>query len=329
MVQVEAMKKQEVLPVELISKIKSKNFRTLKGLAIVFIVLGHYFDNIKILWVPAAFGLFIFSYSSAYFISLKYKESFNLRTYWLQKLHRLGVSILVINIFTGALFLLRGGDLWDWQTIIHFFCLTGFLEWFKLPVTNPFGGGRWYLTLLFIFYLIYPLANSLLYKKKYYFLLFFCLLFFISWVIYRETNTQLFGLWITGSGFIYGFIVGKFNIRMHRNVSTTLSVFLFVTIMLLNFVLRFKAFNLILLLVLFASMISSIEYKSFPYFLTAIGSFLSNYLLEIYLIHGELFFSITSNIYINLVYSSSIIICASILLSRISWFLNNITGIFT
>lgn len=63
------------------------------------------------------------------------------------------VMVICGHFFTGL-------GLWPAVTV-GLFGLTGLLNWFGLADNSPFGAGMWFLTLLLIFYAIYPLLRRI------------------------------------------------------------------------------------------------------------------------------------------------------------------------
>ncbi len=52
----------------------SCNFSIAKIQAIIVVVIGHFFNGL--VWIPTTFGLFVFTFSSGFFTSQKYQNSF-------------------------------------------------------------------------------------------------------------------------------------------------------------------------------------------------------------------------------------------------------------
>jgi hypothetical protein len=295
----------------------SINFTTLKSISILLIVIAHFYKDIRMLWVPAAFGLFIFSYSSSYFTSFKYHDSYDLKRYLANKIYRLGVNLLVINLFLISLFSIQGKDnMWNMKTLLSFFGLTGLLDWLRIYIEGPFGAGMWFLTLLLIFYAIYPILNRYLRKQKQIYLFSIGTLIVVSWL-----NTNIIyghALWLTTGGFIIGFMSAKTRIRILKELSMLAMIAAIALIVVLNFVVSVKTFNFYLLLVLFGSFVLSVEYMSFPKTIHSFMHYLSNCVLEIYLIHTAIFIRLTSIKSIDFLVSLLCIISLSIVLAWIS-----------
>ncbi len=297
-------------------EIISKKFSTLKVLSILIIVSGHFLKD-AFFWVPATFGLLIFAHSSAYFTTLKYNGSFSLQTYWFQKLCRLGINLLVINVFLGCLFVLeKKHGLWTWQTIVNIFGMSGFLNWFDIPNPSPFGNGVWFLTLLLLFYFIYPLLNKFLKRKELIILIFIASLFILNWL-----NKKFFvghALWYTICAFLYGFVTAKVNPRLSKRVAVLITLTLFSFLVFLNFFLTIKIFNFILLISVFCFFVMWIEYLHMPESINYFGNFLSKYIFEIYLIHTYLALKLTKIKSIDFLLSLILIVFVSMFLARIS-----------
>ena len=140
----------------------SENFTLAKFLAIILVSTGHYFEG-SLLWVPVTVGLFIFAFASGYFTAIKHTQRLPLKRFWIAKFKRLGPPIIVINLFLLALFLLQGREgIWHPHTLLGITGLSGFLNWLDIKSQSPFGAGLWFLTVLLLFYLVYPLLAKAL-----------------------------------------------------------------------------------------------------------------------------------------------------------------------
>lgn len=134
----------------------SFNFTVAKVLAILLVVTGHFFGG-SLLWIPVTVGLFVFAYSSAYFTTKKYGDSFEHKSFWANKIGRLVIPFWLTQGFLLLFFVATGREgIWTWQTLIHWLGQSGWLNWFAIPNASPFGAGLWFFTLLLIFYLLYP-----------------------------------------------------------------------------------------------------------------------------------------------------------------------------
>ncbi len=137
----------------------SYNFMLGKVVAIYAVAAAHFLP-LPGDWIAASVGLFVFGFSSGFFTSAKYQDDFQLGRFWWKKLTRLGPDLLVINLFLLVLFLAQGkSGIWTWQTLTSLLGVKGFLTWFGLKNPSPFGAGIWFLTLLLIFYAVYPLLR--------------------------------------------------------------------------------------------------------------------------------------------------------------------------
>ena len=108
-----------------------------KVLSIFTVVLGHSHLLPVNIWVTVTIGLLVFSFSSGYFTSLKYNGDFSKKEFWLKNGKRLGVNLIVINVFLLILFLIQGrSGIWTWHTIVNMLGLNGFLNWFYIQNTG-------------------------------------------------------------------------------------------------------------------------------------------------------------------------------------------------
>lgn len=141
--------------------------QTLKVLSLLAICYGHIFSSLsasagvimKNWWVIGDIGMFYFAMSSAYFTALRYNSAQAMRQYWPRKVRRIGLQFLFISFILLLFFIWRGDSgVFTVHTIVNLLGLNGFLNWLGIPNRSPFGAGQWFITLLFLFYLLYPLA---------------------------------------------------------------------------------------------------------------------------------------------------------------------------
>jgi surface polysaccharide O-acyltransferase-like enzyme len=306
--------------VETIENKISRNFTALKSMSIMVIVCAHFYRDIHILWVPAALGLFIFAYSSAYFTSLKYNGSYDLKRYFVNKIYRLGINLLFINLFLLVLFSVQGkGNIWNLKTLLSFFGLTGLLDWLRIHVDGPFGAGMWFLTLLLVFYTVYPLLNRFLRQKSLVYLFFLITIIILSWL----NRNVIYGhaLWLTLCGFIFGFVSARSGIRVSRGLSIIAIIAALGLIVFFNFAKSNNAYNFNLLLLLFCAFVLLVEYIRFPKIVHSLGLLLSKCTLEMYLIHTAIFIRLTHVDWIDVSLSLLCIISLSLVLAWISNFI--------
>ena len=138
----------------------SDNFALAKVGALLLVVSGHFLPGAW-LWPAVAVGLFVLAFASGYFTSVKYDAHCPLGPFWKRKLVRLGPGLLAADLLLLLLFLIQDKPgVWSWQTPINMLGLTGILNWFGIPNASPFGHGLWFLTLLLLFYAVYPLLRA-------------------------------------------------------------------------------------------------------------------------------------------------------------------------
>ncbi|MEW6118392.1 MAG: acyltransferase family protein [Nitrospirota bacterium] len=295
----------------------SSNFNALKALSILAVVAGHFLGDLPLLWVPATFGLLVFAYSSAYFTARKYRGRFDLKVYWSRKVYRLGIDLLVINLFLLCLFILQGRKgILSWHTAVNAAGLNGFLNWFRIPNESPFGAGMWFFTLLLLFYGIYPLMNRVL-KNRTVISLFFVSAIGLLWWLH---HTVVYGhmLWLTTGGFLYGFVAARADLRMSASGAAGASILLFLLLFIANSLFKIKLFNFILLFALFCSGMLLVEHLRLH---SALLSFFSKYIFEIYLLHSYLFFEVTGTRLVDVPLSFLMVLIAAVILARLSFFI--------
>ncbi len=189
----------------------SYTFAIAKVAAILTIFTGHYFGGA--LWVPATVALFVMAWSSGFFTALKYAGNFDLARFWRAKIDRLGYRLLVIDVFLLVLFLWqRKNGIWTWQTVLALPGLNGFLNWFQVPNPGPFGAGLWFLTLLWLFYLLYPVLERIN-RKRTPASVFIVSALIVSMVLYHLSRLD-YMLWMTIFAFLFGVFSARYRIRV-------------------------------------------------------------------------------------------------------------------
>lgn len=299
-----------------IDKDISRNFSFAKVVAIYTVVLGHWFSG-TILWIPVTVGLFIFAFSSAYFTAIKYPDNMDLGYFWIQKLKRLGISLIVILIFLSCLLISKGSVVYHWHTVVHFFGLSGFLNWFSIPNQSALGNGLWFLTLLLIFYIIYPLLSRLnnipILSEL------FAIAAVLSAIFLESTVKVGHELWITSLAFILGVFYAKRSVT----VSDKSLVFLIITacalLLALNILAQVKQLNALLILLTCLSVALFLIRGKIPEtrIMMRIVKLEKN-ILEVFILHTYLFLDIFQNKLIDLILSLIVIFYVSKALCFIS-----------
>lgn len=266
---------------------QSHNFNFAKVVSILMVVFGHYYERLEIFWVPITIGLFIFAYSSGYFTSFKYKRGFETKAFWKSKFKRIGITLLIVDIFLLILFVVqRRPNIFHWDSIINLLGLTGVLNWFSLPSHSPFGAGLWFLTLLYIFYTTYPLIKKISYNKyAFIFAIGFSLL---MWFLNIQ-KPMGHSLWLTATAFIWGVFINTNKKVPNLFISLIILAGSFIAMVVTNFFLSIKLFNfpLILCFALFSCLL--LEEVKIPKLLTDPASFFKGTIFYIYLLHSYVF----------------------------------------
>lgn len=288
-----------------------------KVLSIFTVVLGHSHLLPVNIWVTVTIGLLVFSFSSGYFTSLKYNGDFSKKEFWLKKAKRLGVNLIVINVFLLILFLIQGrSGIWTWHTIVNMLGLNGFLNWFYIQNLSPFGAGLWFFTLLLVFYLTYPVLEWINRNKiiSYLFVVFFVIVAFYlqKHIVYGHA------LWLTACGFVTGVFCARNDINISLNVSALVSGVMLATMFSLNYLLGIKDYNFFLILFLAVFGIFYFINLKLSGLLVVPASYFSGCLLEIYLIHTYLFVEPTGYRFADFVISFLLILLSAKILQIIS-----------
>ncbi|MDP3439745.1 MAG: hypothetical protein Q8R95_09100, partial [Azonexus sp.] len=161
----------------------------------------------------------------------------------------------------------------------------GLLNWQGINNHSPFGAGLWFMTVLLIFYLAYPLlAKSL--KTTQNALTFLAISAVIS-TLGHIYATPPYMLWPTVFGFCLGTISGQLNWQPKSSLSIALGA-LAITLMLALNAAGIKQLNL---LAIIATAIASVAFLLSVPLKPPINrlALLSGSILEIYFIHGYLF----------------------------------------
>ncbi|PID78167.1 MAG: hypothetical protein CSB21_01700 [Deltaproteobacteria bacterium] len=269
----------------------SKNFQTVKILSIYMVVFGHYDTFFELTWVPVTIGLLIFAYSSGFFTAEKYLQGFNKKEFWLNKFLRIGKVLLFCDLFLLVLFIVqKKPDIIAWQSIVSCLGLTGLLNWFYIPNKTPFGAGLWFLTLLYIFYLCYPLILRLNDKAWKGFFFSVCYTFFM-WMLelYKPYGHAL---WLTSCGFIWGVVLSRHKLYFNRLFYFIALVLIFSGMIFFNFIFVYKAFNFIFILFFAVVFMIILEHEKIPESIVKILSPLNGTIFFIYLLHPYLYLRI-------------------------------------
>lgn len=177
----------------------------LKGMACVFILLGHWgqrkFDIdmpwgvSKLVWhTTANIGLVWFMFFSGYGMSLKRASMENLAHKWWSRMKKIYVPLLFVSMASVILYAIlpdcfsaeETKQLWLPITIhqLHNFCMSDMLSIMKCAT----GWGDWYVTCILMFYTIFYLADYISYKFNWnitiLLAIFFCVYYILAYLYY-------------------------------------------------------------------------------------------------------------------------------------------------
>lgn len=294
-----------------------KNISIIKGYAALIVVLGHwvYIPNF---WIIQTTALLIFTITSGFLTRLHYQADFSTHQYWKNKILRLCPHLATIYLFLFVVFLVREEKgIFSWITIVHLTGMSGFLNWFHIPPQSPYGEGMWFLTLLLLFYIVYPFINKM-YKYSLFSLLFttigICCLFILH--LYFPYS---YSIWVTTAGYLAGLFIIQNKIKISVFYALTLTSIISVSMLIFHFVFHCDTINFWFILGLSTSLflLCLTDIKT-PLFFSKVGLWLSTFMLEIYLLHPYLQFSPTKNMTINLLLSFFILIAISFGVSKTS-----------
>lgn len=294
----------------------SYNFQIAKILAVVLIASAHYFPN-TILWVPSTISLFLFGFASAYYTHRKYREHFELLTYWSNKVGRLGYRLIVINTFLLILCLVFSKqDLWVWQTPVNMLGLTGLLLWFGIENPSPLGRGLWFFTVLIFFYCSYPLLRHLNYHKLTSFAAVLLLFLGTSYLHYHVIVG--YDLWLTIFSFLFGVFIAQQNLRLPSSMSAFIMCTSAFGMIGTNLLWNITIYNYVFIVTCSIGIVFWLmEFRLSPRLLRPITYF-SDCTFEIYLLHTYLFVEITGSKAFNYVFSLCLILIFAKLLQQLT-----------
>ncbi len=250
----------------------SDNFQCAKVLSIIMVMVGHYYKEFNYLWVPVTMGLFVFTFSSGFFTAAKYKPGFDRKKFWSRKFHRIFITLLFTNALLFLLFYAQGRTgIWTLASLVNILGFTGLLNWFSFPNPSPFGAGLWFLTLLYLFYIIYPHIN------------------------------MGHSLWLTSCGFIWGLVIQHHG-KGHKTIWALFFMMGSILIMGVNNILfTIKIYNFPLILVSALCLCLILTKWRLPLFMIQLTKPLNGsiFFFFIYLLHPYLFVPLSSNGILN------------------------------
>ncbi len=292
----------------------SYNFSVAKVLSILMVATGHYFGGI--LWIPTTVALFVFAFSSGYFSALKYTGNFSIKQFWIAKVVRLGFGLVFINFFLLLLFVLQGkSNIVTWDSVLGVVGLSSVLNWLNLPYKSPFGSGLWFLTALYIFYLVYPLVeriNRNLWRASVFALLMLIVTTFLNFNVHVP-----YELWMTAFGFLFGSYAATIQIRMPLAMASGILIASVVTMLALNKFWCINSLNYYMMLLASISVCGILLAYRLPDFFARFSSIFSECIFEIYLIHTYLFLRIHDQNIVGYIASISLILLVANTLSKL------------
>lgn len=264
----------------------SINFSVAKGGAALIVMAGHIGTGIPDYWVVVTVGLLVFSISSGYFTWLRYHDKFEWQRFWRRKVARLIPNLLVIELFLFVLFLAQGREgLWSWHTVLNLAGLGGLLNWFHIPNQSPYGAGMWYLSLLLIFYAVYPLLERLYRRIG-------SLTVTASGILclFALHHTVVYGhaLWLTAAGFLVGVFLSSRQMRLPAVAAAGMAAATAIGMVVSHAIFKFDSANFFFILTIAVSGILFLFEIELPEIVRHVGGWLSGVLLEIYLLHPYL-----------------------------------------
>lgn len=299
----------------------SFNFSVAKVIAILMVVTGHFFTG-TLLWIPTTVALFVFGFASGYFTASKYTGRFSMLDFWRAKISRLGLPLLTINLFLLILFLWQGRDhVWTADTLIAMLGWNGIQNWLQIDNLSPFGAGLWFFTVLWLFYIAYPVLNIWLSSRVR--VIWFLGLSFIATSLLHFTLPMGHELWMTVFSFLLGVVVARSSWGLSLRASWGLVFGAVILLLGLNVLLQFKLLNYFLILLSAVGVIGILLQGRLPPMAFRGVLFFSGCLMEIYFIHTYLFIRTSQHDLIDYGYSFLLILLVAWSLARLSDFLKN------
>ncbi|NOY45289.1 MAG: hypothetical protein GXP50_07545 [Deltaproteobacteria bacterium] len=282
----------------------------LKVLAILEVASAHFLEpRFPIVWAPTAVSLLIFAYGSAYFTYRAYGVGFDRKAYWLRKAQRLGVRLLAVDAVLLGLFLMQGREgIWSWESLVCAVGLQGWLSWLYLPNPSPFGRGMWFLTLLLVFYTVYPwLARVLSTDRRR------ATWVTVGWCATAWALEWLFpyghALWLTTCGFVVGTYAGQWGMPIGRRGGIGFLVLAGAAAVLNGT--GVKVLNFPLLLGIFLVAVAWWHGFHAPRWVQNTTLPFAGCLLEIYLLHMYLFVHPTGSLGVDLLLSLALVLAVA------------------
>lgn len=302
----------------------SRNAGMLKVLSILAIAFGHfaaqYPEPLPFLqhwWVISAVGLIVFSYTSALFTAIRYESDFDLRAFWGRKLMRLGVPFTIINLLLLVVFLAEGREgLLSLQTLASWLGLRGFWTWFGIAQVGPYGAGLWFLTVLIMFYIAYPLLDRM--NRVSLTSNVFTLVAVGVLLVLDRTVPMGHTLWITVAGFFLGVCDARHGRPLSYSVAAMLLVLTGLAMVSLRFFVGSSVLSGLLMLVAARLLVDVFRYIHIPVFVKDLLLPLSPMVLAIYISHTYLFFFPTHLFLFDLAVSLFFILSFAFVVSLVS-----------
>jgi surface polysaccharide O-acyltransferase-like enzyme len=196
-----------------------------------------------------------------------------------------------------------------WQTLLHLVGLGGLLDWLGIANESPLGGGMWFLTLLLGFYALYPLLRLVNRHEPSSSLLLVLALAVMGYCHVRYPMG--YDLWPTAFSFLFGVYVAAHPFRLPAWVYGLGGLFCVSLMVSFNFLFRVNSYNAVLIVA--ASVVCTLWLReaTLPPWLMRPISYLSDMIMEIYLIHTYLFLSFIGDKFADYFLSMCLVLSAA------------------
>ena len=294
----------------------SLNFYYAKFIAILVVATGHYFEG-SLLWIPATVCLFVFGFSSGYFTAGKNDHGFDVCQFWQAKIKRLGPTLVIVSAFLAIVFFLEGrSNILSWHSLVSIFGFSGILDWLAIKNISPFGSGLWFLTVLWLFYFIYPVLAG------------FCKTKIGAWVVMATSfllctlghfyASPPYALWPTIFSFFFGIFVRRIEWAPRPYISLGLAAVATLAMLVLN-MFGVKWFNYYLLVLVSILVVGFLLTFNSLFLNDRKPLILAACVFEVYLIHTYLFFRFDP-VAIGYLLSMTVVLLTAYLLNRVLGF---------
>jgi hypothetical protein len=299
------------------NRLPSENAQVAKLFCLFVVVLDHYYNCVP--WHVMWLAMFVFGYYSGFFTFEKYGLEFSIKRFWANKVSRLGAELLITQTFLFILFLAGGAPhLFSIHTLLSFVGLNGLLSLAYIPLVTPYGGELWFLTLLILFYILFP-AISGLNRRRAVSLVFFLFSYTVAYFC-CENIQYIFGFWVACCGFLIGVFFSRHRIVLpHLYWMGGLVGLLALRPLCAHLGMSpLRLLNFFLITCGGVLLIQSTAKIILPTFVYRVTRYMGGCFLPIYLVHRHMFWHPIGQLHIDFVTSLISVVLVALILRRLS-----------